>query len=163
MIWQVMSCLPVCPLASAWRWPHEVPSPYHKIYNQPACLSSPHCWKVSHFPFQKSLEQLRGAKVYWHSRRWWWRLMKEKFCGHVCVNFWMCALFQLCPIYNDKTWHGTGSSKPRKRPGRVTTASIGLQNYFLQRFRNINTVRRVAFVLLFHLLSTYEILIPHPF
>lgn len=113
--------------------------------------------------FWLSISEISHAKVYWHSARWWWRLMKENFmdtCG--CVNFCTCAWFQLSSICSDNIRHGIGVGKPRKRLGRVKTASRDLQ-IFSQRFRIINTARKVAFVLLFHFLSVSETLVPHPF
>lgn len=88
--------------------------------------------------------------------------MKENFMDTcACVNFCTRALFLLSPICSGNIRHGMGGGKPRKRLGRVTIASTDLQNYFFsQRFSIINTVRRVAFVLPFHLLSTFQTLFP---
>lgn len=120
--------------------------------------------------FWLSISEISHAKVYWHSARGWWRLMKENFmdtCG--CVNSCTCAWFQLSSICRDNIRHGIGGGKPRmgggkprKRLGRVTAASRDLQ-IFSQRFRVINTARRVAFVLLFHFLSMSETRVPHSF
>lgn len=129
--------------------------------NQPARLASPHCRQVSHFPFQKSLMQLTGAKDYWHGTRCRLSLIKEKtFRAYTCV----CkVLFRPAGVgtkaegIEGARYQKPQVSNPRERLERGTTAAVNLQNYFFERFKAINIVRRTLMcLLLFHVLSKSE-------
>lgn len=70
-------------LSAHMKFPVRIP---RSPVNQPARLASPLCQQVPHFPFQKSLMQLTGAKDYWHGTRCRLSLIKEKtFRAYTCV------------------------------------------------------------------------------